>query len=133
MIDKQLIELTTERARHNAPPPTAMTLPTGGYLITVPDVDIGPGWSQQSVLVLFVAPPGYPGAQPDCFWVEPTGLRLADGNTPQNTNDANQIPGDVLTGRQTTWFSWHLQSWNPNGDSLVTYFNVIMKRLKPAR
>jgi hypothetical protein len=99
----------------------------------VPGVDIGPGWSQPQVTVLFLAPPGYPAAQPDCFWVEPTGLRLAGGGTPQNTNDSNPIPGDTAQGRKTTWFSWHVQGWNPNSDSLVTFFKVIMKRLKPAR
>jgi hypothetical protein len=133
MIEDQLETLRAQRAEEHAPPPVCTCLPNGGYLITVPDVDIGSGWTQRTVNVLFVAPPGYPAAQPDCFWVEPVGLRLAGGNTPQNSNDANPIPGDVVNGRRTTWFSWHLQSWDPNRDSLLTFFNVIMKRLKPAR
>lgn len=133
MIETQLPALVAQRERDKAPAPTARRLPNGGYLITVPEVDIGAGWSQRTVTVLFVAPPGYPAAQPDCFWVEPCGLRLAGGVTPQNTNDSNGIPGDDVAGRRTTWFSWHLQTWNPNTDSLVTFFNVIMNRLKPAR
>lgn len=75
--------------------------------------------------LLFVAPPGYPASQPDCFWVEPTGIRLARGQTPQGTNDSNAIPE---VGTRGTWFSWHVQHWNPNHDNLVTYAKVIMRR-----
>jgi|ERR1700733_3390491 Prokaryotic E2 family E len=133
MIDSQLTQLVSERKRDGAPEPTARLLPNGGYLITIPGVDIGQGWSERTVTVLFVAPPGYPAARPDCFWVEPCGLRVAGGGTPQNTNDSNAIPGDDVPGRRTTWFSWHLQTWNPNTDSLLTFYHVIMNRLIPAR
>lgn len=133
MIDQQLQLLNNARVRDGAPAATARQLPNGGHLITVPAVSLGDGWSQQSTTVLFVAPPGYPAARPDCFWVEPSGLRLIGGATPQNSNDSNPIPGDDQPGRQTTWFSWHLQTWNPNSDSLLTFFHVIMNRLKPAR
>ena len=133
MIEEQLEALRAQRAAEYAPPPAYTPLPNGGYLISLPDVDIGPGWTRRTANILFVAPPGYPAAQPDCFWVEPDGLRLEGGGTPQNTNDANPIPGDVEAGRKTTWFSWHLQSWDPNRDKLLTFFNVIMKRLIPAR
>jgi hypothetical protein len=133
MIAPQLAALAAFRARQGAPAPTSTALANGAHLITVPDVDIGPGWTVPRVTVHFLAPPGYPAAQPDCFWVEPTGLRLAGGRTPQNTNDSNPIPADVRPDRRTTWFSWHIQGWNPNSDSLVTFFKVIMRRLKPAR
>jgi hypothetical protein len=105
-------------------------LPSGAHLVTIPDVSLPPGWSIPKVTVLFVAPPAYPAAQPDCFWIEPGGIRLANGVTPQNTNDANPIPE---VGPRGTWFSWHIQHWNPNTDTLVTYFKVIMQRLTPAR
>lgn len=107
-------------------------LPNGAWLISVPGVKLPVGWNRNDVTVLFVAPPGYPAAQPDCFWVEPGGLRLQNGGTPQASNDSNPIPGDTKQ-RNMTWFSWHLQTWNPNTDSLVTYFNVAMQRLNPAR
>lgn len=107
-------------------------LPNGAWLICVPGVKLPVGWNRNDVTVLFVAPPGYPAAQPDCFWVEPGGLRLQNGGTPQASNDSNPIPGDTKQ-RNMTWFSWHLQTWNPNTDSLVTYFNVVMQRLNPAR
>lgn len=128
MIEQQFEPLRTQR-----PNATIRNLPSGGHLITVTDVDIGPGWNRRTATVLFVAPPGYPAARPDCFWVEPAGLRLENGNTPQNSNDSNPIPGDIDSSRRTTWFSWHLQTWNPNTDTLATFFNVIMIRLKPAR
>ncbi len=105
-------------------------LPSGAYLVSVPNVKMPPGWNRDLVTILFVAPPGYPAGQPDCFWVEPTGIRLANGSTPQGTNDSNPIPE---IGPRGTWFSWHLQHWNPNTDSLVTYFNVIMQRLRSVR
>jgi hypothetical protein len=133
MIPTQLQALSALRTRDGSPAPTSTALSNGAHLITIPDVDIGPGWSHPRVTVLFLAPPGYPAAQPDCFWVEPTGLRLEGGGTPQNTNDSNPIPADIAPMRRTTWFSWHIQGWNPNSDSLVTFFKVIMNRLKPAR
>jgi hypothetical protein len=113
------------------PDATVSTLPSGAHLVEIPKYPLPPGWSLGEVKVLFVAPPGFPGAQPDCFWVEPSGLRLANGGTPQASNDSNPIPG--VEGRATTWFSWHLQGWNPNSDSLITYLHVIRQRLYPPR
>lgn len=114
--------------------PTFTMMVNGATLIEVSNVDIkGQGWNRDVAKILFIAPPGYPAAQPDCFWVEPAELRLTGGGTPQASNDANPIPSDVQLGRKTTWFSWHLQSWNPSKDNLETYFNVIMRRLEPAR
>jgi hypothetical protein len=110
---------------------TMAPMSNGGSLIRVVGIPLT-GWNRQTANVLFFAPPGYPSAQPDCFWVEEAGLRLANGGTPQNTNDSNPIPGDPLP-RSTTWFSWHVLSWNPNKDSLVGFFHTIMDRLRPAR
>ena len=133
MIDQHFEDLKNECKRKHESEASRVQLPNGGQLITVPNVDIGPGWNRRKVNVLFVAPPGYPASRPDCFWVEPTGLRLENGGTPQNTNDSNPVPGDIQNGRSTTWFSWHLQNWSPNHDSLITFFEVIKKRLSPAR
>jgi hypothetical protein len=105
-------------------------LSSGAHLITIPDIKLPSGWNKDNVAIHFVAPPGFPAAQPDCFWLAPHGVRLANNGIPQNTNDTNPIPE---VGSVGTWFSWHLQSWNPNSDSLVTFFNVIMQRLRPAR
>ena len=112
--------------------PQRTDLPSGGVLIQIPGVKVE-GWNRPSADLLFVAPPGYPAGQPDCFWIEPSEFRLADGGTPKNSNDGSPIPDDVNPGRSTTWFSWHVQSWNPSRDTLITYFNVILERLNPAR
>ena len=112
------------------PGTTATGLPSGARLITIPNYDLPAGWNRSRVTILFVAPPAYPAAQPDCFWVEPVGMRLTNGTTPQGTNDSNPIPE---VGSRGTWFSWHLQHWNPNRDSLLSYFKVIEQRFKALR
>lgn len=109
---------------------TLKQLPSGAHLITIPDFKMPHGWNKDVVTIFFVTPPAYPAAQPDCFWLAPPGIRLANSGIPQNSNDTNPIPE---VGGVGTWFSWHVQSWNPNSDSLVTFFNVIMQRLRPAR
>lgn len=109
-------------------------IPGGAKLIEIPDYQMPPGWNLERATLLFVAPVGFPAAQPDCFWLESIGerkpVRTKDGRTPQNSSDSNPIPG---VGQRGTWFSWHLQRWNPNGDTLMTYCGVIAQRLKPAR
>lgn len=112
---------------------TRVTLENGSALIKVTRVKMSDGWNRQESDVLFVAPPAYPAAPPDCFWVEPSQLRLADGGTPKNTNDSNAIPCDNQADRQTTWFSWHVGAWNPSTDSLSDYYQLILDRLRPAR
>lgn len=132
MIRTQLKELAEYCEEYGLQLPVDTPLSNGSILIRVPAVPIA-GWNRPAADVLFVAPPGYPAAQPDCFWIEPNNFRLEGGQTPQNTNDSNPIPGDVESGRTTTWFSWHVQSWNPSRDTLITYFKVILSRLRPAR
>ncbi len=105
----------------------------GSYLVTVKGVDLPEGWAPRRVDVLFVAPPGYPAAKPDCFWVSPP-VRLASGAVPQASNEANLLPYDTVSGRKLTWFSWHLQMWDPNNRrGLANYYKVILQRLNPAR
>jgi hypothetical protein len=133
ILNSQLDALRAHCVREGATSVQGEMLPNGSMLITVDGVDLGSGWNREKATVLFVTPPGYPAAQPDCFWVQPNGLRLENGATPQASNDSNPIPGDTMTGRSATWFSWHLSSWNPGQSNMVTYFKVIMNRLKPAR
>jgi len=104
------------------------TLPSGAQLILVRDYHLVEGWNRELTSIAFLAPVGYPGAQPDCFWVIPAGFRLANGSVPQASNDSNPVP--EAPDIQGTWFSWHVQYWNPNSDSLSTYFSVIEKRLE---
>jgi hypothetical protein len=133
MIAEQFAELKKRLAEKSPASDVILTLMgNGGALIKITHVDLE-GWNRQKADVLFVAPPGYPNAAPDCFWVEPSGLRLASGGTPQSSNDSNPIPGDAQPGRSTTWFSWHVQGWNPNKNSLYGYYQLILDRLRPAR
>jgi hypothetical protein len=104
----------------------------GSYLITIAGVELPPGWSQQRVEILFIAPPGYPAAKPDCFWVSPP-LRLSNGAIPQNANEGTPLPYDLTPGRPLTWFSWHLQIWDPNRSRLSHFYRAIAQRLNPAR
>jgi len=99
-------------------------LPDGSHLIIVQSFTLPSGWSKPSVDIKFLAPVGYPLARPDCFWTD-FDLRLSNGNMPQNTGQ-NPIP-HIST--QHLWFSWHVASWNPNVDSLLTYLYVIKRRL----
>lgn len=134
MIEQQFKELRSQlEDRSPSSDATLTPLPNGGALIKITRVDLGHGWNRQTADVFFVAPPGYPNAAPDCFWVEPRPMRLKSGATPQNSNDSNPIPGDNEPDRRTTWFSWHVQGWNPNTNSLWTYYLVILDRLRPAR
>jgi hypothetical protein len=104
---------------------TLQRLPDGSHLVIVPDVALPTGWSKPVVNVEFVAPVGYPLARPDCFWTD-SDLRLCNGNVPKNTG-GNPIPH---IGPGHLWFSWHVASWNPNVDNLLTYLNVIKRRLQ---
>lgn len=132
MINQQFAELQSYLRDEKQLGAELQNLSNGGYLVTIKNVPIRNGWNCQMVDVLFMAPPGYPAAKPDCFWVTPL-LRLENGAVPQSTNDGTIIPGDPLPGRPLTWFSWHLQTWDPSRDKLVTFYSAILKRLIPAR
>ena len=122
-IAEQLAKL-----KQSYPAATGTALPSGAFLVDVPDYKLPAGWNRDIVTVSFLAPVGYPAARPDCFWVDQPFLRLANGQAvPQASNEQNPIPEVGLRG---TWFSWHVQSWDPNKDSLLTYLNVIKRRLE---
>lgn len=121
---------------------------TSASLIIVPGVKLH-GYNKIICTVLFVAPPGYPGACPVNFWTDVQGLLLLkprkeiypcyDGyeiiytDIPKNINEVSPIPGAAFSHwKDLTWWSWHLQSWNPNTCTLLTYMRVIKKRLFPA-
>jgi hypothetical protein len=125
VIERQFAEL-----RSHYPAATRSSVAGGAILIEIPGFIMPPGWNTNKANVIFLLPPGYPSAQPDCFWLEPAPIRLENGATPQASNDSNPVPG---VGPRGTWFSWHLQSWNPNRDQILTYVNVIEQRLSPAR
>lgn len=101
----------------------------GVMLVTVPNVQLPKGWSKPSTTIRFIIPSGYPYAPPDCFWTD-ADLTLQGGGQPQNTG-LNPIPGCTDT---VLWFSWHLTApWNPNRDTLTTWMNVVINRMKELR
>jgi hypothetical protein len=123
-----VIEQQFEVLKTNYKDATLQRLADGSYLISIPSIELPQGWNKRSTEVKFIAPVGYPLAQPDCFWTD-LDLKLANGNPPQNTG-SNPIPN---YGGNHWWFSWHLGSWNPNVDNLLTYLNVIKRRLHDPR
>jgi Prokaryotic E2 family E len=127
-IDHQLAQLSAAFAGARAEKQS-----NGAYNVEIPGYVLPSGWNTPTATIIFQAPPGYPGAQPDCFWLEADSkqpIRLANGGTPQASNDSNPIPGG---GPRGTWFSWHLGKWDPNRDTLLSYVHVIQQRLNPAR
>lgn len=126
------LDTDIEELRHEFPHCLVVTqLPSGAQMIEISNYQMPEGWDTKVAKIIFLAPAGYPAAQPDCFWVEPGDLRFNGGQTPQSTNNANPIPEVGL--RNSTWFSWHVQTWNPNKDTLMTFFKVIEQRLSPPR
>lgn len=119
------VELQFNILKEYIPSATLQVLADGTYLISVPYIQLPDGWSKPSTAIHFIAPVGYPLARPDCFWADPD-LLLASGSQPQNTG-ISSIPN---LASQHLWFSWHLGSWNPNDDNLMTYINVIKNRFK---
>jgi hypothetical protein len=122
-LEEQFEILKTE-----LPDASLQLLPSGAGLVTIQDFELPPGWSQPKTTIRFLAPVGYPFAKPDCFWAD-LQLRLQGGAMPQSTN-ISAIPE---INENHLWFSWHMGPWNPNRDSLQTYFRVIRKRLEDPR
>jgi hypothetical protein len=107
---------------------TNQALKDGSIAVVVPNIPLPEGWTATTATIRFKAPVGYPLSRPDCFWTDPD-LRLKDGKLPQNTGQ-NQMPEEPSA---LLWFSWHLQSWSPNADTLITYLNVIRRRFQELR
>lgn len=110
----------------------------GHHLILVPSVMLPKGYRETICTVLFVAPPGFPAACPDHFFTD-IPIRLANGAIPHCTVTAHPKHGGNFPKEiwpqwsQCMWWSWHLQTWDPNRSSLYTYMHVILGRLDPAR
>ena len=101
-------------------------VPGGLTAVIVPELPLPPGWSASETTVRWVLSPGYPAAQPDCFFAD-VDLRLASGSLPANSGIQQ------LGTEQLLWFSWHVQSWRPGRDDLVTYLRFIERRFTDAR
>ena len=102
--------------------------PDGTYTVRIPRLKLSGAWNREETDVWFLVPIGYPAAKPDCFWTT-GGLGLKNGNPPQNTG-SNPLP---FGPPGLLWFSWHVAIWSPLSDSLMTYFHVVVGRLREAR
>lgn len=122
-------DLCTYQQRKGGKRPLLQPMRSGGWLVTVPDLALVPGWNRTHATVHFVLPPAFPFVPPSHFWVEPGYFRLADGMPPRSANDGNTIPGDPVKNRQATWFGWSVQSWDPNRLGMKSYLMVIKDRL----
>lgn len=80
-------------------------------------------WTLDKVDLLVVTHPTYPNAKMDMFWVDPP-IALKSGA------QAQAVSPETKCGRNWLRFSWHVQSWNPAHDNLITYLNVVDDRLK---
>ena len=125
-----IVDAQLEALQRLFPGASAEALSNGATLVTVPDVRLPDGWSQASATVSFLVPVGYPMAKPDCFYTDPE-LRLRGAGMPANTGINGQPIPDKPEPR--LWFSWHLASWNPNRDSLLTYVRVVQDRFAQVR
>jgi hypothetical protein len=132
MISEQFVELQSYLHEFKNQDAEILRRADGSYLITIKGVNLPAGWNPQRVDIFFIAPPGYPAAKPDCFWVAPP-VRLSNGAIPQNANEGTPLPYDQTPGRSFTWFSWHLQMWDPNRSRLENFYRAIAQRLNPAR
>jgi hypothetical protein len=118
------VEAQIEAVRTLFPEASAVSRGDGTVLVTIPGVPLPAGWSARTTTAYFLAPAGYPMAQPDCFWADAT-LRLASGAMPQ-ASGLTPIPGE---SEPRLWFSWHLTSgWNPVRDTLLSYVRTIQGR-----
>jgi hypothetical protein len=97
----------------------------GAQLVSVPHVALDEHWSKSLTTVRFIAPKGYSVARPDSFWVDGD-LSLAGGGKPRNSGE--NAPYPVLQG--LLWFSYHLSTWNPSADNLLTYLQFVKGRLR---
>lgn len=102
--------------------------PDGTRLVTIPEFPLPNGWNKRSTRVVFVVPLGFPVARPDSFWTN-RDLRLSTGAIPTNTAENTNYGGT----EPLLWFSFHAQHWNPAADSLLTYANIIRRRLHDLR
>jgi len=123
LIEEQLKELLEMH-----PEAKVTALPDGSTLVSVPKVRIPPGWNVTDATIAFMIPAGFPTARPDCFWTD-QGVRIAGGAAPANTNPQVPPGGTAMM----LWFSWHLQDWRPNRDTIYTYLDFCVGRFRQPR
>lgn len=81
-------------------------------------------WNRETTDLLIITHSTYPNAKIDMFWVDPP-LELKNGG---KSKAANVFENKL--GRSWQRFSWHLQTWNPGKDNLITYLEDVNRRLR---
>lgn len=122
-VTDDLVEAQLAALRQMHPDADVRSRGDGTSLVVVPAVELPAGWNQTETGIAFLIPVGFPMAQPDCFWADGS-LRLAGDGMPHASN-ISPVPGEA---EPRLWFSWHLATWNPVTDSLLTYVRVIRNR-----
>ena len=88
---------------------------------------INSGYYNEAVVNLLLRLPlSYPNGKPDMFWLDDDFV-LKDGKVPKSAEHMEH-----WLGRNRRRFSWHLSSWNPGVDNLVTYLEFVNTRLAKA-
>lgn len=80
-------------------------------------------YNKETIDLLLRLPFSYPNGKPDMFWVDENFV-LKDGKVPK----AAEVI-ETWLGKRRRRFSWHLSSWNPGADNLLTYLEFINNRL----
>jgi hypothetical protein len=119
-------EVQTEELRQRYADLRMQALPSGAIQVAIGSVPLPAGWSKACTSIRFLVPAGYPFAAPDCFWAD-NDLLLEGGRMPCSAGNNNTIPETTEIG---LWFSWHVQGWNPNRDTLSSWMNTIGDRLR---
>lgn len=119
------VEAHFKRLRELYPAASCTAMGDGRFLIHIPGVFVPAGWSKSVTNIWFVAPVGYPGAAPDCFWAD-ADLRLAGGRLPQNSGE-QLVPG---TTNPALWFSWHIGRWTSATHDMRTYASAMRSRFE---
>lgn len=79
-------------------------------------------WNEPSADLLIKTHPTYPNAAIDMFWIDPP-ISLRSGSPVSGTTTDTQF------GKEWQRFSWHVKSWDPAHDNLLTYLTVVDDRL----
>ena len=80
-------------------------------------------YNKTSIELLLRLPLSYPNGKPDMFWADEDFV-LKGGGVPKG---ADQF--ETHLGKRRRRFSWHLSSWNPGIDNLLTFLEFVENRL----
>lgn len=86
---------------------------SGGAIVTVSPIDLGPKWLPQSIDLIFATAFNYPFAAIYPFYAEPALSRTDDGAWPSALQRVS------WRGRDVTQISLRANRWNPNVDTAI--------------